>query len=175
MKKISKVISVVERGMIKFIHCLNHRIYMKFYVRYLKRLGFTINGMPGYIHPSVIFDGKAYSQTIIGSRCVISRDVLFLCHDYSLQTGFRSIGVDAEYPKAHWITGISLGDNVFVGARCTLLPGTEIGDNCIIGAGSVVKGRIPSNTIVFGNPARSVANTKDWAQKKLEEGKFLLG
>ena len=175
MKKVKKILSVIMRGLIKSIHCLSHRAYMNVYVRYLKNLGFKINGKPGYIHPSVIFDGKAYSQTVIGDRCIISRDVLFLCHDYSLQTGFRSIGVDDQYPRAHWIKGISLGDNVFIGARCTLLPGTEIGENCIIGAGSVVKGRIPANMIVLGNPAKIVANIKEWAGIKLGDGDFLLG
>lgn len=34
---------------------------------------------------------------------------------------------------------ISVGNNVFVGARSVILPGTFIGDNCIIGAGAVVK------------------------------------
>lgn len=175
MKKIKKIFSVILRGLIKSVHCFNHRTYMKLYVGYLKKLGFKINGSPDYIHPTVVFDGKAYPQTVIGQGCVISRDVLFLCHDYSLQTGFRSIGVDNEYPKAHWIKGICLGENVFIGAKTTLLPGTEIGKNCIIGAGSVVKGKIPANTIALGNPAKVVADITEWAQTKLDKGGFLLG
>ena len=61
---------------------------------------------------------------------------------------------------------ISIGNISFIGARATLLPGTEIGDNCIIGACSVVKGKIPSNSIVIGNPAKIVATTSEWLDKK---------
>ncbi len=41
-----------------------------------------------------------------------------------------------------------------VGASCTILPGVTIGDNCVIGAGSVVVKSIPQNAIAVGNPAK---------------------
>jgi len=49
-----------------------------------------------------------------------------------------------------------IGDNCFIGARSIILPGVRIGDSCIVGAGSVVMSNVPSNTIVSGNPARAV-------------------
>lgn len=57
---------------------------------------------------------------------------------------------------------IKIGKNVFIGCNCIILKGTEIGDNCVIGAGSVVHGMFPENTIIAGNPAKVI--------KKLAEG-----
>ena len=50
--------------------------------------------------------------------------------------------------------------------------GTDIGSNCIIGAGAVVKGHIPEGSVVIGNPARVVADTRQWAQSHWERKDF---
>lgn len=63
---------------------------------------------------------------------------------------------------------ICVEDNCFIGARVTLLPGTHIGKNSLIGAGAVVKGNIPEGSIVIGNPARVIGKTDEWLQKKAE-------
>jgi acetyltransferase-like isoleucine patch superfamily enzyme len=51
-------------------------------------------------------------------------------------------------------TGVELGRNVCVGANCVLLPGTRIGDNSLIAAGSVVNSEVPPGEIWGGVPAR---------------------
>ena len=51
-------------------------------------------------------------------------------------------------------TGVDVGRNVWVGANCVLLPGTRIGDNSLIAAGSVVNSEVPSGEIWGGVPAR---------------------
>ena len=56
---------------------------------------------------------------------------------------------------------VLIGNNVFIGGHSTILKGTEIGDNSIIGAGSVVRGEIPKNEIWAGNPARFVKKIED--------------
>ena len=48
-----------------------------------------------------------------------------------------------------------------------LLPGTRIGNNVIVGAGSVVKGTIPDNVIVFGNPAKIYNKSHVWLSKQI--------
>lgn len=53
-----------------------------------------------------------------------------------------------------------IGDNVWLGARVTVLKGSSIGEGSIISAGSVVAGRIPPNVIAAGNPARVVRNVR---------------
>ncbi len=51
---------------------------------------------------------------------------------------------------------VKIGKNVWIGSDCTILPGVEIGDGAIIGAGSIVTKSIPANTIAVGNPARVI-------------------
>ena len=52
-----------------------------------------------------------------------------------------------EYGKS-----IKIGNNVWIGGNCTILPGVTIGDNTVIGAGSVVTKSIESNVVAYGNP-----------------------
>ena len=56
---------------------------------------------------------------------------------------------------------IKIGKNVWIGADCTILPGITIGDNSIIGAGSVVTKDVPYNVVVAGNTARIIKNIKE--------------
>ena len=51
---------------------------------------------------------------------------------------------------------VIIGDNVFIGAEAIILKGSSIGENAVIGAGSVLSGNVPSNEIWAGNPARFV-------------------
>lgn len=47
-----------------------------------------------------------------------------------------------------------IGANCFIGGRSMILPGVEIGDNCVVGAGAVVTKSVPPGCVVAGNPAR---------------------
>ena len=51
---------------------------------------------------------------------------------------------------------ISVGNNVWFGAGVTVCPGVSIGDNCVIGAGSVVVKDIPADSVAAGNPCRMI-------------------
>jgi acetyltransferase-like isoleucine patch superfamily enzyme len=60
---------------------------------------------------------------------------------------------DSENIKNWTLKKTTVGDNCRIGSNVTILP-VEIGDNVIIGAGSVVTKNIPSNSVVYGNPAK---------------------
>ncbi len=79
--------------------------------------------------------------TMIGSNVTI----VTLNHDINPKTR-----VNAN-PKH-----VKIGKNVWIGSDCTILPGVDIGENSIVGAGSVVTKNVPKNTIVVGNPARVI-------------------
>ena len=171
MNKIKKIWWVIERNAIKLIDGFNPRLYMKNYNRYLRKIGIDMKGVPRFIHPTVVFDGKGYDRIHIGDNVVISRDTLLLIHDYSITCGLRSVGDEIEH-EAYWINDINIGNNVFIGAKCTILPGSNIGDNCIIGAGTVIKGKILPNSIYTGNPAKKFADIKEWVHKKKKIGDY---
>ncbi|WP_304522377.1 DapH/DapD/GlmU-related protein [Bacteroides sp. GM023] len=58
-----------------------------------------------------------------------------------------------EYTKKAPVT---IGKNVFIGARSIVMKGVTIGDGVVIGAGSVVTKNVPANAIVAGNPAKVI-------------------
>ena len=51
--------------------------------------------------------------------------------------------------------------NVWIGANVTIVPGITVGDNAIIGAGSIVVKDIPPNTISVGNPCKVIRHIKN--------------
>jgi len=83
------------------------------------------------------------NRVIIASGCVICSDN----HDYDHGT---ILPFDSGVIKKT----VEIGDYVWIGTRCTILPGTKIGEGAIIQAGSVVHGEIPPCAIAGGNPAK---------------------
>ena len=51
---------------------------------------------------------------------------------------------------------IKIGKNCFIGVNAIILKGTELGDGCVVGAGSVVCGKYPDNSVIVGNPAKKI-------------------
>jgi serine O-acetyltransferase len=62
-----------------------------------------------------------------------------------------------------------IGDNVFIGWGATILPGTTIGNNTIIGAGAVVKGDVEGGYVYAGNPAKRIVSIEDFYNKRINE------
>ena len=56
---------------------------------------------------------------------------------------------------------VTIGDNVWIGAGVTILPGVTIGERAVIGAGSVVTHDIPAGVLAFGNPCKVVRDITD--------------
>lgn len=129
--------------------------YMRRYTRYLQKCGMDIADYDehGFIHPSVWFDSsERYSLIKVGRAVTLSRDVVLLTHDYSIRNAINAFESNSDNVKYKFLKSIVIGDNVFIGARAVILPGTTIGDNVIIGAGAVVKGNVPEKTIWGGLP-----------------------
>lgn len=83
----------------------------------------------------------------IGAHCQFAPGVKLLTAWHPLEARPRSEGLEAASP-------ITIGDNVWLGADVLVLPGIEIGDNTVVGAGSVVTKNLPPNVVAFGNPAK---------------------
>lgn len=87
------------------------------------------------------------STVTIGENAFIGPNTVISCASHPIQASERNLGITLSKP-------ISLGDNVWIGANCTILGGVTIGNNSIIGAGSVVTKNIPSGVIAVGNPCK---------------------
>jgi acetyltransferase-like isoleucine patch superfamily enzyme len=86
----------------------------------------------------------------IGDHVGIAAGTHFVTHEPSVWLARE------KYPDAHILGKIKVGNNTIIGMNCIILPNTTIGNNCIVGAASVVRGAIPDNSIVYGNPARVI-------------------
>jgi maltose O-acetyltransferase len=88
----------------------------------------------------------------IGDEAVIGPETMILAHDASTR---RHIG----YSR---VARVAIGRRAFVGARVIVLPGVTIGDDAIVGAGSVVRRDVAPGTVVAGNPARVIGTTTEY-------------
>ncbi len=95
----------------------------------------------------------------VGSNCLISSDVSFMTHDGGISVLYNLNYFDYKVDK---LAPIKIGNNVFVGARSTIMPGVTIGDNCIIGLGSIVTKDVPSNSVVCGVPAKVIKTIDEY-------------
>jgi maltose O-acetyltransferase len=95
----------------------------------------------------------------VGDDVTMARDVLILAHDAStnMHLGYTRIGK------------VDIGDRVFIGASTIVLPGVRIGNDVVIGAGSVVSRDIPDGTVACGNPARRIASLDEWIGRRRDE------
>lgn len=84
--------------------------------------------------------------------------------DVAIGPGTKIIAYSNHYQAGKKVTNekiiknIFIGNNVFIGANCTILPGTTIHDNVIVGAGSIVKGELDTNSVYAGIPCRKIKN-----------------
>ena len=103
----------------------------------------------------------------MGGGTVVSRNVTLLTHDFSLTRALIAVG--EPYNLVSENKPITIGKNCFIGASVMVLPGTVIGDNTIVGAGSVIKGNIPAGVVICGNPAKVIKTTEEYAKKYLDK------
>lgn len=87
----------------------------------------------------------------IGNNCAISNNVSIMDSDFHTIVEKRQNNI-----------GVIIKDHVWIGADVTILKNVTIGNNCIIGAKSVVTKSIPDNCLAVGNPAKVIKNNIDW-------------
>ena len=92
------------------------------------------------------------AEVTIGDYVMMGPDVAIytLNHKHELNgSPFCFQGYEERKP-------VVIGNNVWIGTRCVILPGVHIGDNVVVGAGSAVTKDVPSGVVVAGSPARVV-------------------
>lgn len=120
----------------------------------------------GGIGENCIFQSRNYPMDPkllkLHNNITIAAHVNFVTHDAIRHVLFH------KYKKRF---GASIGcieimDNVFIGLGSIIMPNVRIGENCIIGAGSVVTKDVPSNSVVAGVPAKRICSFKEYVNRR---------
>lgn len=119
--------------------------------------GFTME------HNGVI-DIANHTSLSIGNDCMFSWYVFLLSGDmHTIFDVATKININST-PEISKSRKIKIGNHVWVGAGASILYGSEIDDGSIIGAESLVKGKIPNNCIAAGNPAKIIRRSVAWSR-----------
>ena len=137
-----------------------------------KERGLKVGKNCSFISPGPNFGSEPYLIEI-GDNTTVSFDVAFVNHDGGTRV-LRNLA-DNEKEKQTVIYGkITIGNNCFIGCRSTILPGVKIGDNSIIGAGSVVNRDVPSNTVAAGVPCRVICTLEEYKEKHKDDFLYIV-
>lgn len=100
----------------------------------------------------------------IGPRCMFSFDV-------DIRNGDSHSILELETGKRiNWAKDIRIGAHVWLGAKTEILGGADIGENTIVGIGSLVNGPLPANCIAVGTPARVAKSGYTWNGERILDG-----
>lgn len=97
-----------------------------------------------------------FNLVILDEALVSFGDNVFIAPNCGFYTAGHPIDAEERNKGLEYAHPITVGNNVWFGAHVCVLPGVTIGDNCVIGAGSVVTKDIPSNSVAVGNPCKVI-------------------
>lgn len=92
---------------------------------------------------TLVDDGNIY----FGDHVMVGPNVTITAVGHPVEPNLRRCGMQ-------FCADVHIGNNVWLGANVVIVPGVTIGDNSVIGAGSVVTKDIPANVVAVGNPCR---------------------
>ncbi|MEO0794216.1 MAG: acyltransferase [Verrucomicrobiota bacterium] len=131
-------------------------------IEYARRIGVKMGKDCKIVAPSGGTFGSEPYLVEFGDHVEISSQVTFVTHDGGAWI-FRD-----EHPDLDVFAPITVGNNVFIGLGSTVLPGTVIGDNCVIGAKSLVRGKLESGGVYAGVPVRFIKPVEDYLEGLLK-------
>ena len=89
----------------------------------------------------------AHESIEIGDNVTIAQMVSILDHDHQYKMNEQQLQLDGFKTAP-----IKIGNNIWIGDKCTILKGVTIGDNVVVGANTLIYKDVPSNVVIGGNP-----------------------
>lgn len=102
-----------------------------------------------------------YNCTIIDVAEVTIGDNCQLAPNVAIYTAGHPIHPASRNTMYEYGISVTIGDNVWIGGNCVVMPGVHIGEGSVIGAGSVVTRDIPARSVAAGNPCRVIRAITD--------------
>ena len=132
------------------------------FITYLRSKGVTIGENCIMRSPSTTrIDLQRPELITIGNNVDMNMNFQIMTHDWG------SLVFRAKYHDFINSTGkVVIGNNIYFGTDVIVLKGVTIGDNCIIGAGSIITKSIPANSVAAGIPCRVVCSLEDYYKKR---------
>ena len=158
MSRISKISGIIENLKLRWAKTSSKR-----YLNFLRSKGIKI-GKNIWVTTdinSLSIDITRPSLIEIGDNVRLNKNLTILTHDggyYVLLNKYKEFISQSGRVK--------IGNNVYFGRNCSVFKGVTIGDNVIIGNGSIVTKSIPSNSIAVGSPARVVGSIESYYEKR---------
>ena len=143
---------------------LRERASSEAYGRFLRRHGVRMGEGTFFFAPrTTVIDLTRPYMISMGRNVMVTAGVTILSHDY----GWSVVkGVQGDIYGSCDETVI--GDNVFIGVNSVILKGSHIGNDVIIGAGSVVSGTIPDGCVATGVPCRPIQTLEEYVGRRCE-------
>lgn len=98
----------------------------------------------------------------MGNDCLFAYDVRLITHDGGTNVLNRLYNIE---PRVDKMGKIKIGNNTYFGMGAFVMPNVTIGNNCIIGAMSVVTKDVPDNIVMAGIPARAICTVEEYYNK----------
>jgi len=145
-----EITSRMERMLSNIIH-----FNIPWYVHYSSRVVYWRNIQLGEnVEPGANVANyiQALNGIIFGSNIRIGPNVSIISSNHNID----------DYDKHDDAEPVRIGNDVWIAANCVILPGITVGNNVVIGAGSIVNRDIPDNSIAAGNPCRVLRSKSEY-------------
>lgn len=103
-----------------------------------------------------------FNLTLVDDTHIHIGDDVMIGPNVTLATAGHPIDPDIRRQATQFNIPIAIHSNVWIGANTVVLPGVTIGENTVIGAGSVVTKDVPANVVAAGNPCRALRSISDY-------------
>ena len=166
-KKLNLIVNVYKKivfrgGVYNLLYEIYSKTNSKRFIKMLRKHHIKIGDNVVFRAPrSTHIDMTRPSLITIGHHVDINVNFHLYTHDWTSFV-FRQVFHDFINSSGK----VTIGNNVYIAANVIVLKGVTIGDNCIIGAGSVVNRDIPSNSVAVGNPCRVVCTLEEFYNKR---------